>query len=195
MPPGMRSASFASRSATVRLSVSSSRTQGPAMTKSASSRKIRTSVTGLHERRRGLAAEPLHAHGRGDEARKQRMRASRPRLELRVELAPDEPRVLRVLDDLDELAVGAQAAEAQAMLHEQIAIAIGYLVAVPVALADLGNAVDLGRARTARETRWIGAEPHGPAHIGYMLLRFHERNHGVVALGRELRRVAVFQAA
>src|ERR1051326_4361641 len=134
MPPGIRSASLASASATVRLSVSSSSTHGPAMTKSASSLKIVTSIAGFDERRRRFATLALHLRRRRDEAGEQRVRTRRTRLELGVELAADEPRMLRILDDLDELPVRAHTAQPKTVLHEQVAILVGHLVPMAMPL-------------------------------------------------------------
>src|SRR4051812_43861638 len=103
MPPGMRSATLARRSATLRLRASSSSTQGPAITNSASSRNTVTSVARLRERRCRLTTLSLCLHCRGDEAGEQRVRAGRTRLEFGVELAPDEPGMVGVFDDLHEL--------------------------------------------------------------------------------------------
>ena len=69
---------------------------------------------------------------------------------------------------------------------EQVAIRVRDLVAVAMPLADLGDAVDLGGARAAREPARIRAEAHRAAHVGDVLLRFHQRDDRVVALGREL---------
>jgi hypothetical protein len=44
--------------------------------------------------------------GGADEALEERMAVERPRLELGVELAADEPRVIGELDDLDQRFVG-----------------------------------------------------------------------------------------
>src|SRR6185503_9414369 len=101
MPPGIRSASRARCSATWRLSASSSRTQGPAMTKNASFRKMGTSVARLRERCGALAPLTFHFHCRGDEAGEQRMRTGGPRLELGMKLAADEPRMVGVFNDVD----------------------------------------------------------------------------------------------
>src|SRR5256714_11367391 len=45
---------------------------------------------------------------RADKSREQRMRPHRPRLQLGVELAADEPRMIRQLDHLDQRAVRRQ---------------------------------------------------------------------------------------
>src|SRR6185503_1769190 len=57
------------------------------------------------------------------------------------------------------------------------------------------HAVHLRRARAARQAAWICAESHRAPHVRDVLLRLHERDHGVVTLGGELRRVAVLETA
>src|SRR5918993_2276664 len=57
--------------------------------------------------------------GRLDETREQGMRLQRPRLEFRMELHGQIPRVARQLRDLDELAVGRSARDAHALLRER----------------------------------------------------------------------------
>jgi hypothetical protein len=94
--------------------------------------------------------------GRADEAGEQRVRPVGARLEFGVELAADEPRVVRELDHLDERPVGRQPAEAEPVTLERRAEAVGDLVPVPVALADLVGAVRL-RARVP------GVRRHGYA--------------------------------
>ena len=50
---------------------------------------------------------------------------------------------------------------------------------------------DLRHARAGAQPRGIGAQTHGAAHVGHVLLRLHQRDHRVAALGREFARVAV----
>src|SRR5204862_7662354 len=114
--------------------------------------------------RRGFPPLPLHLRRGRDEAGEERMRPRRPRLELRMELAADEPRMLRVLDDLDQLPVGTHAAEAKAVLGELLAIFVRDLVAVTMPLADLRDAVYLGGLGTALQSRRVRTEPHRAAH-------------------------------
>src|SRR5690348_18410174 len=108
MPPGTLELSFARCSATRRFSASDSRTQGPAMRKKASPRRsAATLVRGVHQR--GSSSEgalPFRCRCRRDESGEQWMRPSGPGLQLGVELTPNEPRMARQLDDLDQLAVG-----------------------------------------------------------------------------------------
>src|SRR3954465_15471566 len=104
IPPGTFSAILASVSATRRFSSSLSRTHGPAMRKSLSagnnsatlfSRLYRCALAATSRRR-------LRLHRGADEARKERMRTGRPRLELGMELTPDVPWMRLQLDYLDE---------------------------------------------------------------------------------------------
>src|SRR5687767_10086919 len=157
MPPGILSASFARWSATRKLRASSSRTQGPAITNSASSRKTGASVTGLRERPSRLAPLALRPGGGGDEPGEKRVRTRGSRLELGMELAADEPRMWRILDDLDELAIRAHSTQAEPVLHELLPVRVRHLIAMPMALADLRDAVHFGNARAARESCRIGA--------------------------------------
>src|SRR5687768_13220425 len=65
-------------------------------------------------------------------------------------------------------------------------------MAVP--LAHLRGSVDRGCLRADAELTRVRAETHRPAHVGDMLLSLHERDHGVVALGSKLTRMAVGEA-
>src|SRR3954468_24478861 len=102
IPPGTFSAILARVSATRMFSSSLSRTHGPAMRKSLfAGKNSDTLFRRLY--RRAFAATScrrFRLNRRGDEARKERMRAGRTRLELGMELASDEPRVSLQLDDL-----------------------------------------------------------------------------------------------
>jgi len=62
---------------------------------------------------------------------------------------------------------------------------------MPVPLAHLQGAVDLGHAGARPQLARVGSEPHGAAHLLNSLLRRHERDHRVLALGCELARVRV----
>src|SRR5438093_4643506 len=109
IPPGTRSARRARWSPTRMFSASDSSTQGPAMKNSASVRKrtIAASVRGLDERPLAFPCitTPACLRRRGDEPGEERMRTRRTRLQLRMELTADEPRMRLELDDLDELPV------------------------------------------------------------------------------------------
>src|SRR6266581_4774102 len=137
-------ASSASASPTRTLRSSDSTTHGPAMRNGLLSARNRwgISVGELSQLARRLVAR-LHfaAIERGaDEAREQRMRAHRPRLQLRMELAADEPGMTGggQLDHLDQGAIGRQARAAHAVLREHVAIGVRDLVAMAVPLAHFG---------------------------------------------------------
>ena len=86
-------------------------------------------------------------------------------LQFGVELNADEPGMRGQFDDLRQFAVGRQAGEAQPGVLELAAIVDVDLVAVPVALADLGRAVDPGDLTALGDQAGIGAEPHGAAQV------------------------------
>ena len=73
---------------------------------------------------------------RGHEPVEQRVRPFRPRLELGMELARHEPRVVLQLDDLDEPAVRRLAGQQHAGRLERRAVAVVDLEAVAVTLVD-----------------------------------------------------------
>ena len=60
---------------------------------------------------------------RADELAEERRRPRRPRLELRVELARDEPRVVGQLDDLDEPSLLERPGDDEPVLDELLAVA------------------------------------------------------------------------
>jgi hypothetical protein len=76
----------------------------------------------------------------GDEAGEQRVRLERARFQLGVELHADEPGMVGDFDDLRQHAVGRHAGETQAVLLEPVLVVDVDLVAVAVALGDLGRA-------------------------------------------------------
>src|SRR6185312_8541463 len=80
------------------------------------------------------------------------------------------------------------------MLDETIAERIRYLVAMPMPLAYLLRAVHRCSTRSLAEPARILAQPHSATHVGYMLLRLHERDNRVSAIGRELAGVAVIES-
>src|SRR2546425_1383092 len=89
--------------------------------------------------------------GGGEEAGEQRVRAVRPRAELRVELRADHPGVVADLADLDERAVRGRAARDEAGLFELGAVLVVELVAVAVALGHLGGLIGAVSARADDE--------------------------------------------
>ena len=90
----------------------------------------------------------------------------RAALQFGVELDADEPRMVGALDDLGQLAVGRHAGEDQPLFLERVAVVDVDLVAVAVALGDVGRAILLGDLAVVAELRLVGPEPHGAAEIG-----------------------------
>src|SRR5688500_8646711 len=80
------------------------------------------------------------------------------------------------------------------MLDERIAIRVRHLVAMTMALTYLRRSVDLRSARPRSKSAGVRTETHCPAHVGEMLLRFHQRYHGVPTFWCELARVRVVEA-
>src|SRR5256885_4800276 len=198
-------ASSASASPTRTLSSSDSTTHGPAMRNGLLSaanlgappappvpaRPMSVRQLGQLARRRGACLE-LPVIDRGAyEPGEQRMGTHRPRLELGMELATDEPRMLRQLDHLHERAIGRQPGRPQAVLRQDIAVRVRYLVTVAMPLAHFRSVVRLGHARPGPQATGIGAEPHRAAHFLNPFLRAHQRDHRIRALGCELARVRI----
>src|SRR5205823_2692113 len=128
-----------------RFSWSDSTTHGPAMRNGAAraAKCCATSVASAGELGRPLGlGEGRPTPGamllarRAHEPGEQRVRPGRARLELGVELAADEPRVIGQLDHLDERAVGGEAGAAHAVFGQHVAIRVRHLVAMTVPLAD-----------------------------------------------------------
>src|SRR5882762_9941466 len=74
---------------------------------------------------------------RADEGKEERMRGQRLGLEFGMELAAEEPGMLRRFDDLDVLAVGRAAGDAESGIGERLFVLAVELVAVAVALGNL----------------------------------------------------------
>src|SRR5215472_15228583 len=90
---------------------------------------------------------PLMFGGSADECREQRMRRERLRLELRMELASQEPRMVRRFDNFHINAIGSFAADFESSSRERrLVIAIEF-VAMAMALGNLGGLI---RARGKR---------------------------------------------
>src|SRR5512145_1642896 len=98
------------------------------------------------------------------EGREERMGIQGLGLELGVELAPQEIRMIGDLHDLHEGAVRAHAREREALLLQGLAeLRLVELVAVAVALADLRGLVGHGGGTVAFQHAGIGPEAHGAA--------------------------------
>ena len=147
----------------------------------------------------GERAAPTRARaaleGRADEPAEERRRPRRARLELRVELARDEPRMVGQLDDLDEPALLERARDDEPVLDELVAELVVDLVAVPVALVDRRLAVDLARARALAELDRLRAEAHRAAEVLDLLLLGQQVDHRVRRLRVHLGRVGALEPA
>ena len=122
------------------------------------------------------------------------MRPLRPALELGMELAGDEPRVVGQLDDLDEAAVRRLAGQHHARGLERLAVAVVHLEAVAMALVDDLLAVDRGGLRAGRQPGRIEAEAHRAALVLHVALVGHEVDDRVLGEHVELGRVGVLRA-
>ena len=91
--------------------------------------------------------------GCADEATEQRRRSRRAGLELRVELAGDEPGMVGELDDLDQEPFLERARDDEAACDELVAVVVVDLVAMAMALVDRRRAVELAGASALRARR------------------------------------------
>ena len=82
-----------------------------------------------------------------------------------MELDPDEPRVVGKLNRLRQQAVGRHAREYEAFLFQALSVGGIDLVAMPVALGNLGVPVNRGDTRAWLEIGSIGAKTHRAAEI------------------------------
>ena len=90
-----------------------------------------------------------------------------------MKLAANEPRMCLQLDHFDERAIRRKPAQVEAMLDERIAVLVIDFVAMAMSLTHLRNSVDLPCQRPRAQSAWIGAQSHGAAHVGHVLLIFH----------------------
>src|SRR5207244_6932856 len=101
-------------------------------------------------------------------------RVPRPRPKLRVELSGHEVRVIGDFDDLDQLLLGPDAREVQAVLFQILHVIVVDLVAMAVTLVDDRLSVDPGRRAALGEHHRIEPEPHGAALVSDAALRGEE---------------------
>src|SRR6266516_5769550 len=129
-----------------------------------------------------------------DEIAEQRRRTRGPRLELRMELACHEPRVIGQFDDLDEPALLERARDDQPALHERRAVMVVDLVTMPVALVHDRLAVGVVRAGSLAQRYGLRAEPHRAAEILDLFLLGQQVDYRVRRLGIHLGRVRAVEA-
>src|SRR5215211_8737915 len=114
----------------------------------------------------GRADTPAGARQRrADELAEERRRPRRPRLELRVELAGDEPRVVLELDDLDQAAFLICPRHDQPGFFWARAEVVVHLVAMPVTLVDHVLAVGLPSPSGLDELDRLRAQAHRAAQV------------------------------
>ena len=103
---------------------------------------------------------------RTDKSGKQRVRIERPGLQFRVELDPDEPRMIGPFDDFGQQAVGRHAREDKTLLLQRLDIGAIHLVAVTMPFGDAGRtAIDFRYMAVGRQLGLIGTKPHGSAKV------------------------------
>src|SRR5579862_6978695 len=110
-----------------------------------------------------------------------------------MELARDEPRVSRQLDDLHEPALLERPAHDEARVDDPVAERVVHLVAVPVPFVDRRLALQLARARTLGELDRLRAEAHRAAEILDPFLFRKKIDDGERRLRIHLRRVRPFE--
>jgi len=76
-----------------------------------------------------------------NESEEKRMRCQRLRLELRVKLAAEEPRMLRRFDDLHIFSVGRAAGDAESGIGQRFFVLAIELIAVTMAFGNFGCVV------------------------------------------------------
>src|SRR6185369_4573976 len=134
-------------------------------------------------------------NGGGHETLEQRVSDHRPALEFRMELATDEIRMLRKLDDLHQAIIRASAAQHQARARELLAILVVELEAVTMAFGDLLVLVQLERVAAGLERARISTEAHRAALVLDATLIGHQVDDRIGALFLELGRAHAFQPA
>src|SRR5438876_1734186 len=166
--------SSARASPTRRFKSSDSTTHGPAMRNGDAppAKCCAMSVAAAGELRRPLrlgegrgAPRPGVLARRAHESGEQGVWPGGAGLELGVELAADEPGVIRKLDHLDQRAVRREPGAAHTVFGEHVAVRIRHFVAVPVPLAHLERAVDLRDPGAGTQFTGIRAQSHRAAHF------------------------------
>src|SRR5699024_8923015 len=95
----------------------------------------------------------------------QGMAGTRSRSEFRMKLTPEEPWMIRQLDNLDQVVVDRKAREDQATFRQALSICIVELVAMPVPLMNFIGTVTLVRQRIRSKATCLLAKAHGTAHV------------------------------
>src|SRR5215472_10974670 len=91
------------------------------------------------------------------------MRLERLRLEFRMELAPNEVRMIRQFHHLHVSAIGRRSGNAQSRRSHWLFVLAVELITVPVPLTDLERAVNFRRQSIRLDAARPGSQPHRPA--------------------------------
>src|SRR3989441_4751069 len=189
---------FESARAMRRACVSLSITHGPAMSARGAPSPIASSRL-ISTRRvrpaRGSALCLPELFAGTDEAPEEGVGEHRLRLELGMELAGQEIRMVRYFHDLHEPAVGRFAADPKPFLHHGVKILPVDFVAVAVTLADLGLAVGVLGLRARLQDAGPLAETHVPTHALHTLELAQLVDHRGGCSRLELGGLRVLQAA
>ena len=127
--------------------------------------------------------------GGADEGGEERMRFEGLGLEFGVELAAQEPRVIGSFDDFDVVFVGGAASDSKTRGDKSFLVFAVELVAVAMALADIGGAVSFIGERTGFEPAGPSTEAHGAAHFVHAQQFAQLVNHAMRGLRIEFRAV------
>src|SRR5205823_2133712 len=100
-----------------------------------------------------------------DEVAEERRRPGRPRLELRMELAGDEPGMVGELDDLDESSGLEGPGHDETCVNECRPVVVVDLVAMTVSFVDDRLAVGVMCARFLDNLDRLGTESHRPPQV------------------------------
>src|SRR5271156_6117258 len=123
------------------------------------------------------------------------MRLQRLRLEFRMELASDEKRMPRNLDDLHVSAVRSRTGNAQPGSHHRLFVLAIKFVTMPVPLADLRLPIHFVSQRSGLELAWPCPQPHGAAQFFHTSQFAQLVNHAMRGSRIELARVGIRQSA
>src|SRR6516225_7275504 len=129
-----------------------------------------------------------------DERRKQWMRLERLGLELRMELAAEEPGMIGSLDNLYIILIRRASGNFQSRVHQRFLEVAVEFIAMAVAFADLQLTVGLVRERPWLELARPRTQPHRAAHFVHAEQFAQFVNHTVRRLRIKLRAVCMFQA-
>ena len=110
-----------------------------------------------------------------------------------MKLTSDEIRMRGKLDDLHQATVGAGAAHGQSGASQEFAVVVVELESMPVALTDVGRAVDIRDAAARRDPARKRTQPHGPALVHDAVLVRHQGDHRVGRILAELGRIGALQ--